>query len=335
MTNAFPDPRLYRCLGPRTAAELGQIGEADILRGGETEVVTVADAARGGPDALTFAESLKHVPPAPSAVIVLPEGQASDAPASSQAVLVARSPKYAFARMAAALFESRFEAPSEDVPEEAAIDPSAKVHPTASVGPGAVVGAQCIISPHAVIGTGVTIGAGTFIGAGASVTHAHVGERCRIAAGARIGEAGFGYAAGPNGPVHLPQLGAVIIGNEVDIGANTTIDRGMLSDTEIDDGTKIDNLCQIGHNCRLGRGVLVASQTGISGSCVIGDSVMMGGKVGLADHLTIGEGAVLAAGSGLMKDVEAGGRVGGYPARPLRQWMKETAALTRLTGKKT
>jgi UDP-3-O-[3-hydroxymyristoyl] glucosamine N-acyltransferase len=180
----------------------------------------------------------------------------------------------------------------------------------------------------------VSIGAGCVIGAQVSITHAELGEGCRVLSGAKIGEAGFGYTAGPEGPFAVPQLGAVRIGKRVDIGALTSIDRGALSDTLVGDLTKIDNLCQIAHNCRIGRGVLIASQTGISGSCTIGDYVMMGGQVGMADHLDIGAGAVIAAGSGLMRDVEPGGKVGGRPAKPMRQWMKETAALGRLANGK-
>lgn len=330
----FPDPRFFRCSGPWTAGRAAAVGGATLVRGDAALIATVAASGEGGAGALIFVESFRETAAEAEAVIV-PEGQADSAPASARAVLEARSPKLAFSRIAAGLFASRSEEPDPDDTDDVVVHASARVHPTAVIGPGAEIGEDAIIGPFAHIGHGVVIGDGCRIGAHASITHAIIGSRCRILSGARIGEAGFGYTPGEHGPHPVPQLGRVILGDDVDIGALTTVDRGTLSDTIIGAHSKIDNLCQVAHNCRLGRGVLVASQTGISGSCVVGDFVMMGGQVGMADHLTIGDGAVLAAKAGLMKDVEAGGRVGGIPAKPLRQWMKETAALGRLaSGKK-
>ncbi|GGY54439.1 UDP-3-O-(3-hydroxymyristoyl)glucosamine N-acyltransferase [Parvularcula lutaonensis] len=328
----FPDPQFFRFTGALTGEEAAEIGGATLIRSGGT-ITTVAESGTGGDGALVFAERFKGKI-AVSAAIIVPEGKADEAPADTPIVLEVRSPKLAFSRIAAHLFESRFETADEELgkPE---IGEGAKIHPSAVICPGVSIGSGAVISAHAVIGHGVTIGERTFVGANASITHAEVGRNCRILSGARVGEAGFGYTAGETGPVAVPQLGAVRLADEVDIGAQTTVDRGTLSDTVIGAMSKIDNLCQIAHNCRLGRGVLVASQTGISGSCVIGDFVMMGGQVGMADHLTVGNGAVVAAQSGLMKDVEPGGKVGGTPAKPMRQWMKETATLGRLArGKK-
>ena len=289
----------------------------------------MADAASGGEGALTFDEKLK-VEPAACAAILVGTGQAENVPPSIGTVLEVQSPRLAFAQMAATLFSSRFERPDPTDNQQPDIDPTAMVHPSAVVSPAARIGANAVISASAVIGHGVEIGAECFIGAGASITHATLGEGCRISAGARIGESGFGYVPGAAGPVLIPQFGAVRIGRQVDIGANSAVDRGMLADTTIGDLCKIDNLCQIGHNCQLGVAVIAASLTGISGSCTIGDGVMMGGQVGMADHLNIGSGAILAARSGVMKDVEAGAKIGGFPAKPLRQWMKEQARLSRM-----
>lgn len=327
----FPDPRFFRFNGALNGAEAARIGGAELVRG-EGTIETVADSATGGAGALIFAERLNG-DIADAAAIIVPQGKADEGPGGIPVVLEARSPKLAFSRIAAHLFSSRFET-ADDEAAEPVIAENARIHPTAVISPGASIGSGAVIGPNAIIGHGVTIGEGTYVGPHVSIIHAEIGRHCRILSGARIGEAGFGYTAGDAGPVAVPQLGAVRIADEVDIGAQTTVDRGTLGDTIIGAMTKIDNLCQIAHNCRLGRGVLIASQTGISGSCVVGDFVMMGGQVGMADHLTIGDGAILAAKAGLMKDVEPGGKVGGAPAKPMRQWMKETAALSRLAGGK-
>jgi UDP-3-O-[3-hydroxymyristoyl] glucosamine N-acyltransferase len=326
----FPDPRFYHSRGPLTGEEAATIAGASAVRGGHERFSTVASASRGGEDAIVFAEkSAEGLPPAKA--IIVGEGKAEALGDGPAIVLEARSPKLAFAAIARHLFASRSEEDADGAPKTPpVVDASAFVHPTAVVGEGARIGPNCFVSANAVIGAGVVLGEGTWIGPAASVTHAILGRHCRVLAGARVGEAGFGYTPGPSGAVHMPQLGRVIFGDEVDFGANSTIDRGALGDTELGAGCKIDNLCQIGHNCRLGRGVIVASQTGISGSCEIGDFVMMGGQVGMADHLRIGDGALLAARAGVMRDVESRAKVGGYPARPLRQWMKEMSALKKL-----
>jgi UDP-3-O-[3-hydroxymyristoyl] glucosamine N-acyltransferase len=176
----------------------------------------------------------------------------------------------------------------------------------------------------------VSIGRDCAIGAGVTIQHALIGDRVIIHPGARIGQDGFGYLPTPQGHQKIPQTRRVIIQDNVEIGANSTIDRGSSRDTIIGEGTKIDNLVQIGHNCTIGRHCIIISQTGISGSVKVGDYVMMGGQVGIADHYTIGDGAMLAARSGVITDVPAGARYNGWPAQPARDWLRGVAWLRRM-----
>jgi UDP-3-O-[3-hydroxymyristoyl] glucosamine N-acyltransferase len=185
-----------------------------------------------------------------------------------------------------------------------------------------------------VIGAGVVIGNDCRVGANSTVSHAVIGARVVIATSVSIGGEGFGFVLGPSGLVRMQQVGRVIIEDDVEIGANCAIDRGATGDTIIGAGTVIDNLVQIGHNVRLGRHCILSGQVGIAGSTLIGDGVMIGGQAAISDHLVIGAGARIAGKSGVMRDIEPGGAVGGYPAVPLRQWHRQTAGQMRLFNRK-
>jgi UDP-3-O-[3-hydroxymyristoyl] glucosamine N-acyltransferase len=256
------------------------------------------------------------------------------------AVIEVAAPYRAFATVVGALYPGALRPPGivggTGISDRAVVDPAARLEPGvvveagAVIGPHAEIGAGTVVAATAVIGSHVRIGRDGYVGSGATIQHALVGDRVIIHPGVRVGQDGFGFAMGPGGHQKVPQVGRVIIQDDVEIGANTTIDRGANRDTVIGQGTKIDNQVQIGHNVVVGRHCVIVAHAGISGSTVLEDYVVLAGKVGLSGHLRIGRGAQVAGGSNVADDIPAGERWVGTPAKPIREWMGEMRALAGL-----
>lgn len=325
------DTRFYVALGPLSVRALAPSedigGDADGLIAG------VASADQAGLLDLCYYDAKKGAPLAstPGACII-PPALAHLAP-NAAALILSERPRALFARLAPKVIEPRrFASTAPAIDPSARIEEGVRICAGAVIGPGAQIGAGAEIGPNSVIGPGVAIGRRARIGARVSISFALLGDEVNVLAGAVIGEQGFGVAGDASGPVDVPHLGRVIIQDRVTVGANSCIDRGVFDDTVIGEGAKIDNLCHVAHNCRIGRGVLIAAFGGISGSTEVGDGVTMGGRVGVADHRKIGQGATLAGGSAVFQDVPAGEVWSGYPAKPLRKWLREAAWLSRKAG---
>ncbi len=336
MRNDVGHPRFFAHTGPHDVAEIAALIGAPMpertvtLRG-------VAGLHGAGPEDLAFIGHARHVAALSAtqagAVIVAPD-LAAQVPAATIA-LVTRNPHFGWAR-AAGLFHPEAVArvgvhPAAHVHPDAAVHPSAEVGPMAVVGDGAEIGAGCVIGPCAVIGRGVVLGEDCRIGANATVTHAVLGARVYIYPGARIGQEGFGFAISEAGFQTVPQLGRVLIGDDVEVGANATVDRGSTRDTVLGAGTRLDNGVQIAHNVHVGRCCAFAAHVAISGSVEVGDFVQMGGQVGMSEHLRIGSGVRIGAQAGVISDLEDKAVVLGSPAQPIGAFWRQVATLKRLS----
>jgi UDP-3-O-[3-hydroxymyristoyl] glucosamine N-acyltransferase len=333
----MPDTRFYEDLGPIGLADLVAAtgATADPARMAGQGVSSAAPLDQAGPDAVSFFSDrryLEQLKATRAGACFITEQFAENLPPDCLA-LVTREPQACYARAAGRLHRPRRHQGGPDaIHSTAEIAEGAVIGPGAVIGAGARVGAGSEIGPNSVIGPGVVIGRDCRVGANAVIGFALLGDRVRILAGAVVGEAGFGVAGSSTGTVDVPQLGRVIIEDDVSIGACACIDRGAWDDTVIGAGTKIDNLVQIAHNVRLGRSCLLAGHVGLSGSVTVGDGAIFGGRAGIADHLNIGAGAQVAAASGVMHDIPAGERWAGLPAKPVRKFMRESAWLARMAA---
>ena len=318
------------------AKDLANAIGAVIERDTSFEVTGVAAPERASSGDLIFVDSAKHIARAEASAakcIVLAPGLT----VRGKTVLRAENAKVAFAKAAALLREPSIIA--NGIHPTAVIAPLAKIAPSASIGPYAVIGEDARIGEHTQIGAHCIVGAGSWIGDDCRVhprvtlyANMRIGNRVEIHAGAVVGADGFGYAYGEGRHWKFPQAGIVEIGDDVEIGANTTIDRGALDDTRIADGVKLDNLVHIGHNVQIGAHTVIAAQTGISGSSVLGHHVVVGGQVGIADHCTLEDNSIAGAQAGIPtgKTIRSGQVVWGTPARPLDRFKEQYVWFRRL-----
>lgn len=331
----MPDTRFFETLPSLTAGDLAERIGGVLVRGGEVVISQVAPLASADAASVAFMADRRFAEALASTragCVIVSSAMVEAAPAGA-AVIQSSEAQAAWARASQLIHRPRGLDTASSA-ADACEDASVILEPGVVLGQGVRIGRGTRIGANTVIGAGVQIGRDCVIGTNVSIAFALIGDRVKLYAGARIGEAGFGAAGSSTGPVDIPQLGRVILQDGVTLGANSCIDRGAYDDTVIGENSKIDNLCMVGHNCVLGRNVLMAAQTGLSGSVTIGDNVMFGGQAGIGDHITVGIGARIAAGAGVLADVAAGETVSGYPARPLRQFLRETIWLSKQVSKK-
>ena len=340
----MPDHRFFERQGPFTIEQIATATESTIAGTPANTSVSIQDVAAldvATPETISFIDNPKYrdafYATKAGACFMRPD-MAANAPAGLMC-LVSKNPYKSYA-LAAQLFYPTGK-PTPGISSTATVDPSAtigdgvRIDPHVVIGAGVVIGDYTWIEAGAVIGDHVEIGAGCRIGIHASVSHAIIGKNVRLYPGTRIGQDGFGFAIDPKGFVKVPQLGRVIIQDFCEVGANTCIDRGAGPDTVIGMGTWIDNLVQIGHNVKIGKGCIIVAQVGIAGSTVVEDYVAIGGQAGVAGHLHIGKGVQIAAGSGVISNIEPGVTVMGYPALPKTQFMRNISFLNRATRRKS
>jgi UDP-3-O-[3-hydroxymyristoyl] glucosamine N-acyltransferase len=346
---SFPRSNVYKGAMKRSLLSIAQAVQARVLGDGAVEVSGIASIPLATPVDLVFVEDEKSLPAAlgsrAAAVIAGEFARAEDSKQTGDGkpLLICKHPRLAFARAAKLLGSAPVRQPGNHA--GAVVDASARLGRDVIVAERAVIGPQAEVGDHTWIGAGAVIGQGVHIGRDCEIypnvtiyAGARLGDRVIVHAGAVLGADGFGYVRDPaNGHYEkFPQVGRLEIGDDVEIGANSTIDRGALEITRIGRGAKIDNLVHIGHNCQIGEDVVIAAQTGLSGSIVIEKNVVLGGQVGIGEHARLEEGVMLGGQGGVLPNKVLRGKgvaFWGTPARPVREYLKQLAALARLAKK--
>lgn len=343
------DPVFFSDVGSVILSDIAELADINLPEGvdGSRIVSSAAPLETAGPDDIAYMDNPRYAAmlAETKAGICLVSPRFADRVPSSTLSLVTPVPYRVFAQVLARLHPSALRprplfsgsgvSPGAVVHPDARLETGVAVDPGAVIGAGAEIGSGTVIGANAVIGAEVRIGRDCSIGPNVTISHALLGNRIVVHPGASIGQDGFGFAMGPGGHLKVPQVGRVIIQDDVEIGANTTIDRGASRDTIIGEGTKIDNLVQIAHNVVIGRHCVIVAQVGISGSTTLGDFVVFGGQSAVVGHVTIGTGAQFAARSAVAENVPAGAKWGGAPAQPIKEWMKEVAWLKMMISSRS
>lgn len=335
------DKIFFKNLGPKSIKEIVEITGSELVSvGAENELIeNVCSIESAGKEDLCFFYDKKNKDKAllikAKACVTIKELQ--HLVPENVILMVVENPKHAFIKLLDSFYEERQRVAK--IEETAKISESAKIGKDCYIGHNVVIeddvviGDNCVIEANAFIGNGCQIGNNCKIANSASITYCLMGNDCYVYTGARIGQDGFGFSVVDGRHKRIPQIGRVIIGNDVEIGANACIDRGALDDTIIGDGCRIDNLVQVAHNDKIGKYCILVAQTGIAGSCTFGDYVVAGGQTGFADHLNIGSGAQIGAQSGVMRDIEPGAIVMGTPTVPFKDFMRQVSFLQKNSKK--
>jgi UDP-3-O-[3-hydroxymyristoyl] glucosamine N-acyltransferase len=330
------DPRFFTNAGPFTLGEIadklgGQLSEGAPRDFAITDLATL-ETAQSSEISLFADRRYRDAFNATGAGAILTSRElAANLPAGDPRLIVVPKPREALAEVGWLFYPKTAEAMGlDDEGRAAALANGALIADTARIGRDAAIGARTVIGAGAVIGRGVVIGEDCIIGPNSTVGFALIGNRVHIYPGAVVGAPGFGFVPSARGLRRVPQLGRVVLGDDVEIGANSAIDRGTIGDTIMGSGSALDNLVQVGHNVKMGRFSLVCGQAGISGSVEIGNGVIIGGAGRVADHVKIGDGAQLGGGGGAIQDVEPGAILAGLPAIPIRDWHRQTLGLAKM-----
>lgn len=335
------DTRFFENRGPFSIAKIAEICEAEVQDTAKKEALIkdIAPMSKAGQDEICFFYDKKAKEKAKviKATACVTTAEMASLIPEGVIVLISANPHLAALKLNTAFYQEP--KPQPEIKPSAVISKTARIGENCFIGDCVVIednvkiGDNCVLEPGCVISRGCEIGNNCRIGVNAHISHCLMGNDCYIYSGARIGWDGFGFMFLQGRHVKIPQVGRVIIGNDVEVGANSCIDRGALDDTVVGDGCRIDNFVQVAHNDKLGRGCVLVAQTGIAGSCNFGDYVVCGGQTGFADHVNVGSGAQVAAQSGIMRDIEPGAVVMGTPAVPIKDFMRQVAFLQKNSKK--
>ncbi len=332
--------------GPYIINQLADLVECEVIGNGELLITGIATINNANPSEITFLANPKyreHLKTSNAGACVINEADLAIAP-NNMVLLVTSNPHLTYAKLVNVFYQDLLEeyieklgeyiSPAAFIDKSAEISSGCYIEPGVYIGRNAKVGEGCRVMANAYIGNDVVIGNKSCIGPNSTLIHCIIGDRCIIHPGVRIGSDGFGFALGKKEILKIPQLGGVIIEDDVEIGSNSCIDRGSIDDTIIRKNTKIDNLVQIAHNVCINENCLIAAQVGIAGSTVIGSGTMIGGQAGIVGHVHIGEKTVIAAQSGVMNDVIDNASLGGTPAVNIQQWHRQSVFLKNAVKKK-